>query len=68
MITDDQQLQTTLDRIGWFQKQIAQLRRSETNADNFRAASSGFLSEVDRMQLAVREYLSHHPAEFADEA
>ena len=68
MITNDQELQTTLAQISWFQNQVAQLRRSEANADNFHASSSGFLSELDRMQRTVREYLSHHPAELQEAA
>ncbi len=62
MITDDQQLQTTLDRIAWFQQQVARLRKTETNPVNYRAAVSGFLAEIDRMQLEVREYLSGLPS------
>ena len=61
MTTNDQQLQTTLDRVAWFQKQVANLRRTETNAANYRAAVSGFIAEIDRMQLDVREYLSVLP-------
>jgi len=53
MIANDQQLQTTLDRIAWFQNQTAQLRKTEKNAVNYRAAVSGFLAEIDRMQLEV---------------
>ena len=68
MIANDQQLQTTLDRIAWFQMQVAQLRKTETNPVNYRAAVSGFLAEIDRMQLAVREYLSFLPAENAGAA
>lgn len=63
MITDDRQLATTLERIGWFQAQIAHLRRSEANPHNYHAAVGGFLAEVDRMQREVREYLSTHPTE-----
>jgi hypothetical protein len=63
MIADDQQLQTTLDRIAWFQRQVVALRRSEANPANYRAASAGFLVEIDRMQREVREYLSLHPAD-----
>jgi hypothetical protein len=65
MIADDQQLETTLERIAWFQKQVAQLRKTETNPVNYRAAVSGFLAEIDRMQLQVREYFSFLPAEKA---
>jgi hypothetical protein len=63
MITNDQQLKTTLERIAWFQEQAAHLRKTETNPVNYRASVSGFLAEIDRMQLEVREYLSLHPTE-----
>lgn len=63
MIVNDQQLKTTLDRIAWFQQQIAHLRRTEPNPVNYRAAVSGFLAEMDRMQMEVRAYLSVHPSE-----
>jgi hypothetical protein len=63
MIANDQELQTTLERIAWFQKQLAHLRRTETNPANYRAAASGFLAEIDRMQLEVRDYLSFLPTE-----
>jgi hypothetical protein len=63
MITNDQELQTTLDRIAWVQKQVAHLRKTETNPVNYRASVSGFLAELDRMQLDVREYFSFLPNE-----
>jgi len=62
MIANDNQLQITLDRIAWFQAQAAQLRKTETNPANYRAAVEGFLAEIDRMQLEVRAYLSSLPA------
>jgi hypothetical protein len=62
MIANDQELQTTLGRIAWFQQQVAQLRKTETNPVNYRASVSGFLAEIDRMQLKVREYFSFLPA------
>ena len=68
MIANDQQLETTLERIAWFQKQVANLRKTETNPVNHRAAVSGFLAEIDRMQLEVREYFSFLPAEKAGAA
>jgi hypothetical protein len=61
MIANDEQLQTTLERIVWFQMQVTQLRKTETNPGNYRAAVSGFLAEIDRMQLEVREYFSFLP-------
>lgn len=63
MIANDEELKVTLDRIARFQAQVAQLRKTETNPANYHAAVSGFLAEIDRMQLEVREYLSLHPAE-----
>jgi hypothetical protein len=63
MIANDHQLQVTLERIAHFQAQVAHLRKVETNPANYHAAASGFLMEIDRMQLEVREYLSTHPAE-----
>jgi len=43
------------------------LRRKETNQTNYRLSVSGYLSEIDRMQLEVREYLQFHPAELTEE-
>lgn len=63
MIANDQQFQTTLERIARFQKQVAQLRSTETNPVNYQASVSGFLAEIDRMQLEVREYLRFLPAD-----
>lgn len=68
MIANDQQLQTTLERIKWFQEQVAHLWRTETNPQNYRASVAGFLAEIDRMQLDVREYLSFLPADRAGAA
>ena len=65
MIANDQELRVTLDRIEKFQRQVAQLRAVETNPNNYHASASGFLAEIDRMQLEVREYLSFHPTELS---
>jgi hypothetical protein len=53
----------TLERIAYFQKQVAHLRNMETNPANYRLAVSGYLAEIDRMNLEVREYLSFLPSE-----
>jgi hypothetical protein len=63
MIANDQELQVTLERIARFQAQVAHLRQVEAHAATYHAAASGFLAEIDRMQLDVREYLSIHPTE-----
>ena len=61
MIANDQELEVTLARIARFQAQVAHLRRMESDPASLRAAVSGFLAEIDRMQLEVCEYLSLHP-------
>jgi hypothetical protein len=63
MIANDQELDATLERIRHFQSQVVHLRKVETNPVNYRLSASGFLTEIDRMQLEVREYLWLHPAE-----
>ncbi len=68
MIANDQELKVTLERIARFQAQIAHLRSVETNPSNYRASVSSFLSEVDRMQLEVRDYLSLLPRELQSAA
>ena len=68
MIRSDQELEAILERIRYFQTQLAHLRKVETNPVNYRLSASGFLAEIDRMQLEVREYLSLHPAESAGSA
>ena len=63
MTANDQELEVTLGRIARLQAQVAHLRKMETNPTNYHASVSGFLVEIDRMQLEVREYLSLHPKE-----
>ena len=65
MIENEQQLEVTLRRIAKMQAQVAHLRATESNPANYHATVSGYLSEIDRMQLEVREYLSLHPTEAA---
>lgn len=65
MITTDNELQTTIQRINWMQGQLTHLRQVETNPTNYHASAAGFIAEIDRMQLEVREYLSTHPTETA---
>ena len=67
MIQNDQELEATLVRIRRFQKQIEKLREVKTNPQNYRLSASGFLAEIDRMNLEVREYLSIHPSELMEQ-
>ena len=68
MIVNDQELKVALERIAQFQAQVTHLRNTESNPINYRAAASGFLTEIDRMQLEVREYFNFLPSETAGAA
>ncbi len=41
------------------------LHRAETNLENYRLSAGGFLAEIHRMNLEVREYLRLHASEVA---
>jgi hypothetical protein len=63
MIQNEQEYHAALQRIERFQKQVEHLRKTEPNPHNYRLSASGYLAELDRMQLEVREYLWAHPTE-----
>ena len=58
MIQNNQELEATLDRIDRFQEQVKKLQEVETNPHNYKLSASGFLAEIDRMNLEVRAYLA----------
>ncbi len=68
MIRNSQELEATLERIRRFQRQVEHLRQVETNPENYCLSAGGYLAEVDRMNLEVREYLSLHPSELTGQA
>lgn len=68
MIRNDQELEASLERIRYFQQQVEKLRQAEKNPQNYRLSAGGYLAEIDRMNLEVREYLSLHPGEIRNEA
>ena len=63
MIKNDRELEVTQERLRRFQRQVAQIRKTETNAENYRLSAAGFLAEIDRMNLEIRDYLWSLPAE-----
>ena len=66
MIHNVKEYKTTLERISQFQKQVEHLREVENNPENYHLSVSGFLAELDRMNLEVREYLRSHPGQYCD--
>ncbi|MGH9839896.1 MAG: hypothetical protein ACREEM_14025 [Blastocatellia bacterium] len=67
MIKNDQEFQAMLKRISYFQQQVAKLRQVEMNPKNYKLSAGGYLAELDRMNLEVREYLWSHPSEVRNE-
>jgi hypothetical protein len=63
MIKNDKELEVTQDRVLHFERQVAQIRRTETNTKNYHMSAGGLLAEIDRMNLEIRDYLWSHPAE-----
>ena len=57
MIQNDLELQTTQDRIAYFQRVLAQLRVT-ARPDQFPAMASGYVAEIERMQEDVMAYLT----------
>ncbi len=56
MITNDQALKATQERIVQFQRWLAQIRQT-ARPEEFDAAASGYRLEIERMQAEVLEYL-----------
>ena len=63
MISNEKEFNTTLERIANLQKQVVHLRKVENNPENYRLSVGGFLAELDRMNLELREYLWSHPSQ-----
>ena len=63
MISNDRELEVTQERIRQFERQVAQIRKTETNRENYRMSASGFLAEIDRMNLEICDYLWSLPSE-----
>ena len=67
MIHNEEEYKTALERISQFQRQVEHLREVEKIPENYHLSASGFLVELDRMNLEVREYLWSHPSKFSED-
>ena len=67
MIKSTAELKTTMDRIARFQQQVIAVRVVATSPENYRASAEGYLAEIDRMMLEVRDYLWAPPATASSE-
>lgn len=63
MIKNDHELEIAQERVRQFERQVAKIRKTETNSENYRMSAAGFLAEIDRMNLQIRDYLWSLPAE-----
>jgi hypothetical protein len=66
MIRNDQEYQVTLERVAYFQRQVTKLKEVEDNPANYRLSVRGYLAELDRMNLAIRDYLWLHPSSLSE--
>ena len=56
MISDEQELKTTQQRVVRFQRWLAQMRQT-ARAGELEAAAGGYRLEIERMQAEVLDYL-----------
>lgn len=68
MIQNNQELEAMKERVRYFQGQVERLREVENNPENYRLSVKGYLAEIDRMNLEIREYLSVHSSELREHA
>ncbi len=62
MIQNDLELEGTQERIAFFCRLVANIRKVES-AENFPLMASGYLAEIEKMNAEVIEYLKRHPSE-----
>jgi len=62
MIQNDQELEGMQERIAFFCRLVANIRKVES-ADNFPFMASGYLAEIEKMNAEVLEYLKQHSGE-----
>jgi len=62
MIRNDKELKATQQRIEYFQNLLKQLRVKAT-PEEFPVISSGYRTEIQKMQDEVLEYLTRHSSE-----
>jgi hypothetical protein len=65
MIANDQELQGTRERIEFFYKTVAQMREGCRTPEEYRLYANSYLTEIERMNAEVLDYLKRHPGESA---
>jgi hypothetical protein len=62
MIQNDTELESTRERIDFFCRIVANMRKVES-PDNFPLMASGYIAEIEKMNAEVLEYLKRHSSE-----
>jgi hypothetical protein len=62
MIQNDQELDVTQERIAFFCRIVAEMRKTES-PENFPFMASSYLAEIEKMNAEVLEYLKRHSSE-----
>jgi D-serine dehydratase len=60
MIQDDTELQAAQEQILRFERFLAEARKTESPS-NYGVMAEGYLSEIQKMQAEIREYLNRVP-------
>lgn len=67
MMSNDQELQVTQERIAQLQRWLVQIRQTARPGE-FEAVVSGYRLEIERMQAEVLDYLLRPPAADREDA
>ena len=67
MTKSPEELKTTMKRIARFQRRVMAVRAVASSPENYRASAAGYIPEIDRMMLDVRDYLWAPPAKASGE-
>ena len=62
MIQNDQQLKATQERVVYFEGLVAQFRVTTSPAE-FELMAGSYLSEIEKMNAEILEYLKRHPSQ-----
>ena len=57
MITNDQELRATKERMEFFYQTVASIREKATSPEEYREFSNSYLEEMERMHREIMQYL-----------
>lgn len=63
MITSDEELHTTQERLAFLYQTVTNIRTQARTAEEYRLYSNGYLVEIEKMNAEVLTYLRRHPSE-----